>query len=88
MKRFKAFHPLHLVELVLIKLWFGLLLHLLDGEGNASLRDSEKLGANVAARPLAPHICTKGQLPNLMLPPLFSSLVFKRTQINFPIYIP
>lgn len=90
-KRFKAFHPFHLVELILIKLWFGLLLDGDgdgDGDGDASLRDSEKRGANVAARPLAPHVCTKGQIPNIMLPPLFTSLAFKCTQINFPIYIP
>lgn len=59
-----------------------------DGDGDASLRDSEKLGANLAARPLAPRVCTKGQLPNVMLPPLFTSLAFKSRKINFPIYIP
>lgn len=34
-KQFKTYHPLHFVELILIKLWFGLLL---DGDGVALLR--------------------------------------------------
>lgn len=59
-----------------------------NGESGDLLRDPKKLAANVAAwlQANSPYLptYTHRQIPNLILPPLFTSFGFKRTQINPP----